>query len=210
MSSDEIQAVIVEDHLALRRGLELLLRDQNIRVIGVAETPAAGARIILARKPDVAIVDMALDGGSGVEVAREVLVQEPKAGILFYTGGAEQGLLQEALESGARGFALKAGGPGELLTAVRVVAAGGEYVDPRVARLVATQEETQRQTLSPREREVIDLLAEGLKGDEVAERLTLSPETVQTHVRNLMRKLGARTRVHALALAIKQREIDVA
>jgi DNA-binding NarL/FixJ family response regulator len=208
MTGPELQAVLVEDHLALRKGLELLLRDQGIRIVGVAETPAAGIRIVLARKPDVAIVDMSLEDGSGIEVAREVLAREPGTGILFYTGSTDQALLQEALDSGARGFALKAGGPSELLTAVRVVAAGGEYVDPRVARLLDAGDVPQ-QVLSPREREVIDLLAGGLKGEEVAERLFLSPETVQTHVRNLMRKLGARTRVHALAIAIKQREIEV-
>jgi DNA-binding NarL/FixJ family response regulator len=208
MSDPEIQAVVVEDHFALRKGLELLLRDDGIRVIGVAGTVSAGVRMITDRRPDVAIVDLALEGGGGPKLASAVLARDPYARILFYTGAPDRALLRAAFDCGARGFALKAERPEELLAAVRAVAVGDEYVDPRVAELLERSEPTPARTLTAREREIIDLLADGLKGDEIAERLVLSPETVQTHVRNAMRKLGARTRVHLLALAIRLREID--
>lgn len=209
MTESEIQVVIVEDHLALRKGVELLLRGDGIRVTGVADTPEEGARMIRERKPDLAIVDIGLDGGSGLDLVRQVLALDPTAGILLYTGAVEQSVLRAALDSGARGFAMKAGPAAELLAAVRVVAAGGEYVDPRIARLLEVSAAVHVPIVTPREREILDLLAEGLKSDEIAERLVLSPMTVDTHVRNLMRKLGARTRAHALALALKLREIEI-
>jgi DNA-binding NarL/FixJ family response regulator len=111
--------------------------------------------------------------------------------------------LREGLESGVTGFALKAGSPDELVGAIRTVADGGEYLDPRLARLLDKgQSRDLMALLSAREREVLELLAQGHTNEEVASRLYLSPRTVQTHVRNLMRKLGARSRIHALALAL--------
>jgi DNA-binding NarL/FixJ family response regulator len=207
----ELEVVLVDDHVALRKGIELLLRNEGIRVTGSAESVAGGEEIILRSLPDVAIVDIGLrDGGNGVQLARTVLAERPDLGILLYTGGAvEQDLLREALASGARGFALKAGAPSELVTAIRSIAAGGEYVDPRVAALLDGRERSAVRLLSDREREILVLLAGGLTGDQIAEKLVLSPQTVQTHVRNLMRKLDAHTRVHALALALRHDELNL-
>jgi DNA-binding NarL/FixJ family response regulator len=165
---------------------------------------------VLARMPDVAVVDVGLDGGSGVDLARQVLARRPDTGILLYTGGMlDQTTLREALGCGARGVALKAGAPAELIEAIRTVAGGGQYVDPRLAALLDARERGALCLLTRREREILDFLAGGLSGEEVAVRLVLSPQTVQTHVRNLMRKLGARTRVHALALALRHRETEL-
>lgn len=209
MTPEAIQVVIVEDHLALRKGVELLLAAEGIRVTGVADTAVSGARIVADRRPDVAIVDIGLQGGSGLDLVRDVLAVEPGAGILLYTGAVDRALLREALDSGARGFAVKAGPPEELIGAVRAVAGGGQYVDPRVARLLEVPGGAPP-SLTRREREILGLLARGRKTSEVAAELVLSPMTVDTHVRNAMRKLGARTRGHALALALKLQEIELA
>ena len=209
-SSDDLQVVLVDDHLALRKGIELLLRAEGFRIIGTAESSVRARDIVLAGRPDVTVLDIALERGNGVDVAREVLAEWPDAGILMYTGGTvDQEVLRDALNCGARGFALKAGPSSELVAAIRTVAGGGDYVDPRLAALLDDRELDIVQLLSPREREVLELLAAGLTGEEIAERLVLSPMTVQTHVRNLMRRLGARTRVHALALALRSREIEI-
>jgi DNA-binding NarL/FixJ family response regulator len=211
MNDTSPQVVLVDDHLALRKGIELLLRAEGMRVIGVTASIDEARHMILTRKPDVAVLDIGLEGGSGLDLATELLAGQLDTGILLYTGLADQQQLRRGLDSGASGFALKAGSPTELVTAIRAVAEGGEYVDPRLARLLDPREGSEAMAqLSPREREVLDLLADGLTGEEVAEKLFLSPQTVQTHVRNLMRKLGARTRVHALALALRHREIDLA
>jgi DNA-binding NarL/FixJ family response regulator len=205
---DSVTVVIVEDHLALRKGLELLLRGKEFSVIGTADDAEQGQRLIERTQPDVAIVDIGLPGRSGLDLTRKLIRSAPDLGVLLYTGISDRETLSRALDSGARGFALKAGSPDELLTAVRAVARGGTYVDERLRPLMAARLTSQRiGVLSPREREVLDLLAKGLNGEEVAERLVLSPETVRTHVRNAMEKLEASTRVHAVAIALRRGEI---
>jgi DNA-binding NarL/FixJ family response regulator len=203
-----VTVVIVEDHAALRRGLELLLRDTECRVIGTAGDADAGRALVERRKPDVAVVDITLPGESGIELTRSLLEHDDRLGVLLYTGVDDQEILREALDCGARGFALKAGAPEELLTAIRAVGAGETYVDQRLRPLLLARFTTERiGVLSRREREVLDHLSKGLTGEDVAARLGLSPETVRTHVRNAMDKLEAHTRVHAVAIALKQGEI---
>ena len=205
---DTVSVVIIEDHLALRKGLELLLRGGDIRVIGTADDAEDGQRVIKRSRPDVAIVDIGLPGSSGLDLARKIIAEDPEVGVLLYTGIGDQDVLVRALDSGARGFALKAGPPEELLAAIHAVARGDTYVDERLRPLLLARFTTERiGVLSPREREVLDLLAQGLNGEEVAARLILSPETVRTHVRNAMEKLEANTRVHAVAIALRQGEI---
>lgn len=205
---ESVTVLIVEDHVALRRGLELLLRDTECRVIGVADDAETAQAMVKRRRPSVVVVDINLPGQSGIELTRALLTEDERLGVLLYTGIDDQEVLTEALDCGARGFALKAGPPEELLTAIRTVAAGETYVDDRLRPLLLARFTTERLgVLSPREREVLDHLAKGMTGEEVAVRLGLSPETVRTHVRNAMDKLEAHTRVHAVALALRQGEI---
>ena len=199
---------IIEDHLALRKGLELLLKGTEFSVAGTADDAEEGQQLIERLEPDVAIVDIGLPGRSGLDLTRRIVRAHPDVGVLLYTGIGDQETLVRALDSGARGFALKAGSPEELLAAIRAVAAGESHVDERLRPLLLARFTTERiGVLSPREREVLDLLAQGLNGEEVAARLVLSPETVRTHVRNAMEKLEANTRVHAVAIALRQGEI---
>ncbi len=199
--------LIVEDHIALRRGLEMLLRNAGMHVVGATDTAEAGYRLAIARRPDVSIVDVGLSEGNGIELTQRILENDPEAGIIVYTGLSDPEEIEAAAHSGARGFALKAGGPDELTAAIRVVAAGGTWIDPALARLLAPSLATGN-VLTAREREILQMLAGGLTGEQVAERLVLSPETVRTHVRNAMNKLNAKTRAHAIALAVREREIE--
>jgi DNA-binding NarL/FixJ family response regulator len=207
MTGDGATVLLVEDHLALRRGLEMLLRDRGFHVVGVGDSAEQGYRLFETRRPDVAVIDVGLGEGNGVALAERILKLDPDAGVLVYTGMTDRKSIDLAARSGARGFALKAGGPDELITAIRVVAAGGVHVDPAVATLLAPSTSSAR-VLTDREREVLALLATGMTGEQAAEALFLSPETIRTHVRNAMRKLGAKTRVHAVALALRLREIS--
>jgi DNA-binding NarL/FixJ family response regulator len=205
--SEPLQIVLVEDQQAVRRGLELLLAKRGYRVIGSAGSVREGKAMILRRRPDVAIVDIGLPDGSGLDMALEILSEEPSLGVLLYTGMGDEEVLDEALASGVRGFAMKAGPPAELYAAIEAVASGGAYVDARVAQLVRAKPPPA--VMSGREREVLTLIAHGKTSDAVAHELSLSPMTIDTHVKNLMRKLDARTRVHAVALALKHGEIEV-
>lgn len=206
MSSEDVTLMLIEDHLALRKGLELLLRARGFHVVGVAASEEEALRLVKARRPDVALVDLGLEGTSGTSLVKRVLDHHPAAGVLIYTGSSDPEELGAAARSGARGFALKSIDTADLVAAIRAVAAGGIWIDPALAGALAPPA-AQTARLSPREREILGLLASGATGEEAAGRLCLSPETVRTHVRNAMRKLDAHTRVHAIALAVQQDEI---
>lgn len=203
-----LNVVIVDDHVALRRGMELLLRRAGHHVVGTADDAEGAEALILRRRPDVALVDLALPGRSGAELTRDLLDSDPNLRIVLYTGAADERQLLDGLDAGAAGFALKTGDPEELEQAIRTVAAGDDYLDPRLTPLLTTGSHGRAGVLSPREREILELLCEGLSGEDAARRLQLSSETVRTHVRNAMKKLGAATRVHAVALALQRGEIS--
>jgi DNA-binding NarL/FixJ family response regulator len=203
------RAVIVEDHDALSRGLELVLGKAGIDVVGSARTEQEGYEIILRERPGLAVVDIGLEDGSGLELARRLAESKPDLGVLIYTGLDDEGLVREAIDSGARGFALKAGPARDLVAAARAVASGGTYVDPHLTLILGESATGEVAALSPRELEVMALLAEGLKGPQVAERLGISPDTVRTHVENAMQKLDARTRVQAIAIALEHGLIEI-
>ena len=188
--------------------MELLLRRAGHHVIGTADDAEAAEALILRRRPDVALVDLNLPGRSGAELTRGLLESDPTLRIVLYTGAGDERELLEALDAGAAGFALKSGDPEELEQAILTVAAGKDYLDPRLAPLLSKSANGDGHVLSPREREILGLLSQGLSGEEAAKRLFLSSETVRTHVRNAMSKLGAATRVHAVALALQRGEIS--
>lgn len=205
----DARAVIVEDHYAVSRGLELVLGQAGIDVVGSARTEQEGYEVIRRERPGLAIVDIGLEDGSGVELARRLAQSEPDIGVLIYTGLHDEALLREALDCGARGFALKAGPAREVVAAARAVASGGSWVDPHLSFILGRTPSHEAPVLSRREREVMALLAKGLKGPDVAERLAISPDTVRTHIENAMQRLGARTRVHAIAIALRHGLIEI-
>jgi DNA-binding NarL/FixJ family response regulator len=200
-----MRLVLIEDHQALREGLELLLGRHGVEVVGTAGTAAEGRERIERLEPDVALVDIRLGEDSGIELTRAVLDADSSRRVVLYTGSSDVELLVSGLDSGARGYALKEGTPSELTGALQTVVGGGTYVDPRLRPALLSRQTTQRlPSLSKREREIMDLLAQGLTGEDVAGRLFLSSETVKTHIRNAMSKLEAHTRVHAVAIALRE------
>lgn len=203
-----VKLVIVDDHEALREGLAALLGAAGHEVLGSAGNVAAAMDLVEQAQPEVALVDIRLPDGSGIELARQVLRAMPELGVILYTGDADAELLYDGLDSGARGYALKAGSMDELVGAIERVAEGGTYVDPRLDRILFSPRATARvPQLSPREREIMHLMAQGLTAEQIGDQLSVSIETVRTHVRNVIRKLKARNRVHAIALALERGEI---
>lgn len=200
------QVLIVDDHLAVGRGIELLLRDAGFAIAGHADQPAAARKVLLGGDYDVALLELRLHHGNALELAGEVLRERPGAPLLLYTAYAEPfSGLAAATRLGVPGLVLTSSPPQTLIDAVRAVAGGGTYRDPEVeARLAATPESQRLAALTPREREVLTLLAAGYAGPEIAERLYLSLETVRTHIRNATTKLNARTRVQAAALVARE------
>ena len=201
---------IIDDHEALRDGLEIMLSNGGLEIVGTAGNVASAMDLIDSAAPDVALIDIRLPDGNGTDLTRDILTRHPGLGIVLYTGDADVELLYEGLDSGARGYALKAGSMEELRGAIEQVADGGSYVDPRLDRVLLSSPATSKvPSLSPREREIMHLMAEGLTADAIAEEISISVETVRTHVRNAIRKLRARNRVHAIAIALERGEIKL-
>ena len=209
MSGEEIQIVLIDDHDSVRRGLESILPRMGFRVIGSAATAEEGERMLRMRKPQVAVVDIDLAGASGTDLAQHVMEAEPATKVVLYTGHGEPDVLAEAAHSGVAAVALKGAPLEDLVTAVRTAAAGGHYLDPHITRVLADMSAKGKGLISRREAEILSLYAEGLTSDDIAERLFLSPMTVATHVRNAIRKLGARGRLHAVILALQSGEIEL-
>jgi DNA-binding NarL/FixJ family response regulator len=204
------KVVIIDDHEALRQGLSMLLAQGGLEVVASAGNLAAGIDAVAHATPDVAIVDIRLPDGSGIDLTRTLIGRFPELGVILYTGDADVELLIGGLDSGARGYALKTGSVDELRDAVRRVADGGTYVDPRLDRVLLSSRATERlPQLSPREREIMHLMAEGYTAQDIATQLGVSVETVRTHVRNVIRKLQARNRVHAIAIALQRGDIVI-
>jgi len=205
-----IKLAIIDDHEALRDGLEVMLAHTGLDVVGTAGNVAAALDLVEHSPADVALIDIRLPDGSGTDLTRDLLRRHPGLGIVLYTGDNDIDLLYEGLDSGARGYALKAGSMDELKSAIEQVAQGGTYVDPRLDRMLLSPPATSRvPQLSPREREIMHLMAEGLTAEAIGDEITISVETVRTHVRNAVRKLQARNRVHAIAIALERGEISL-
>jgi len=199
--------VLVEQHEALRDGLAMLLERRGFDVLGCASTAADGERLIAARGPDVAVVGVDLPDERGTELVRRLNERPPCPKFLIYTGLKDPDLLEAAYRSGARGLVAKPAGLPVLVEALREVWRGGRYFDPSF-RKGNGDENGSVKAVSSREAEILSMLAQGLTGEEIAKRLVLSPETVRTHIRNAMEKLGARTRTEAVVKALELEEIQ--
>lgn len=198
----------MDDHAALRDGLQILLERRGIQTVGTAASVAEARALLDETRPDVVVIDVQLPDGSGLQLTRELHSQQPDLAIMIYTGVEDADTLAEALECGARGFALKVGGIANLVGGLRLIARGERYVDPAIRELLDSTVGGRRLVLTKREREVFEFLAQGLTGEEIALRLTISPETVRTHIRNGMESLGAHTRTGAVVQALEAREIE--
>jgi DNA-binding NarL/FixJ family response regulator len=209
MTTAEIEIVVVEDHPPVRQGLELLLPRHGFRMLGSAGSLEHGMRMIRARKPDVALVDIDLGDGSGTDLARAMSEEGSTTAFVLYTGSIDAALIHDALASGARALVLKSSPIEHLAEAIRASAAGRTYVDRFVAKIPGGPTDDPAPKISKREAQVLEMLSRGLTTEEVATDLSLSPKTVQTHVRNATRKLGARGRVHAIILALARGEIEL-
>lgn len=209
-----IRILVVDDHTVVRRGIvHLLEEERGLEVVGEAGDGATALALARALRPDVVLMDIGLPDLSGIEVTRRLTAEIPEVRVLILTVYDRDDFLFRALEAGASGYVLKGADVDDLLRAVRAVHAGEVFIYPRVAtRLVQdylarfrrgeAQDEYQR--LSPREREVLPLLAEGYTNEEIAARLHLSPYTVQTYRQRIMQKLNLHSRAELLRYALRR------
>jgi len=206
--ADEISVLIVDDHEVVREGLRLsLLRSPQIRVVGEAPDGETAIALTERRRPDVVIMDLRMPGMDGIEATEELLKRVPETAVIVFTAYSERALLSRSLESGAKGYILKEAPHETLLRAIEKVAGGDTFVDPALMPNLI-QGRDGGDSLTQREREILQLLADGLSNGDVAERLFISQETVKSHVRHILTKLEADTRTQAVAIALREAMID--
>jgi DNA-binding NarL/FixJ family response regulator len=200
----DVRVVIADDHPAIIDAVVHYLADEDgVTVVGQAATGDRALQLIEEQTPDVAVLDIRMPGFGGIDVLRKL--KPPAPAVILYTGYPERSLLLESLDVGARGFVLKEAPLHELARAIRFVAGGRVYVDPALAGVVAGPRAAERlPALTKREREILRMLADGMRNDQVASVLSISPLTVRTHVKNAMEKLEADTRTHAVARALRE------
>jgi len=205
--SREITCLIVDDHEVVREGLRLSLsRAPHIRVIGEAGDGETAVALAERRRPNVVIMDVRMPGMDGLQATKEITDKLPDVSVLIFTAYGERSLLGRGLESGAKGYILKEAPHQTLLRAIEKVAAGEGYVDPALMPAFLTKD--REDMLTGREREILQLLADGMSNADVAAKLYISQETVKSHVRHILAKLEADTRTHAVAIALREAIID--
>ncbi len=213
-ATSPIKVLVADDEGLVRSGFKVLLDlEDDITVVGEAKTGAEAVELARATRPDVILMDIRMPQLDGIEATREIAktpgLQQVR--VLILTTYDTDAYVFEALQAGASGFMLKDAGPAELLHAVRVVAGGDALLAPSITRRIIAQftagriatrsAEDRLAPLTPREREVLALVGEGMTNEEIGAKLFLSPATARTHVSRAMTKLGARDRAQLVVIA---------
>lgn len=199
--------LIVDDHGILRAGLRALLGEEpDLSVVGEAADGAQALRLARALRPDIVLMDIGLPDVDGLEVTRSLLKAQPGARVLILTMYEDGALLRAALEAGAAGYIIKRAVEGELVSAIRAVLRGDLYVHPALTRTLLANDADRAPAgdtgpLTPREAEVLRLIAAGHTNREIAEHLVLSVRTVESHRANLMGKLDLHSRAELVQYA---------
>jgi len=212
------KVLLADDEGLVRSGFKVLLDlEDDITVVGEATTGAEAVERARATRPDVVLMDIRMSELDGIEATREIAKVSglKDVHVLILTTYDTDAYVFEALQAGASGFLLKDAGPAELLQAIRVVAAGDALLAPRITRRLIAQFTVERiatraaedrlAVLTPREREVLAMVGEGLSNDEIGAAMFLSPATARTHVSHAMTKLGARDRAQLVVIAYQTR-----
>jgi len=206
--------LLVDDHQIMREGLmSLMAGEPDLEVVGDASDGRQAVQLAKRLKPDLVVMDISMPGLSGIEATRQILNELDRVRVLALSMHADPRFVAGALEAGAHGYMIKDCTSQELLECIRTVAGGGTYLSPQVAEVVVKGfvrrlgEETgtpPASVLTPREREVLQLLVEGHTVRAIAERIHLGVKTVETHRRNIMEKLGLKNLVDLIKYAMRE------
>ncbi|MDR7554600.1 MAG: response regulator transcription factor [Armatimonadota bacterium] len=212
--ANTIRVLLADDHPVLRAGLRALLEHEpDMVVVGEASTGREAVALAAQTHPDVVVMDIGMPEMDGLEATRQLRALGLRTQVLILTVHAQERYLFPVLKAGAAGYVNKTAADVELITAIRTVAAGGAYLHPAaaralledfVARVRAGEEQDSYDRLSEREREVLKLVAEGYTTREIAERLFLSPKSVETYRARILEKLELRTRAELVRYALRR------
>lgn len=207
---DQIRVFLLDDHELVRRGLaDLLGVESDLEVVGEANSVAEAMVRIPATQPDVAVLDVRLPDGSGVEVCRDIRSQMPDVKCLMLTSFSDDEALFDAIMAGASGYVLKEIRGHDLVDAIRQVAAGKSLLDPSLTQKVlerlrrGSEEDERLAALSDQERRILELIGEGMTNRQIGEQMHLAEKTVKNYVSSLLAKLGMERRTQAAAFVVR-------
>ena len=209
-----IRIVIADDHTIMRKGLRLLLeRQPNITVVGEASDGRECVELAQAEKPDVVVMDLAMPNLNGIEAARQIVGQNPAIAVAVLSMHSDESYVIRALKAGARAYLLKDSAESDLIGAIKALSDGKSFFSPAISRLLVEDYmralerkgvEDSYELLSTREREILQLLAEGKSNKEVAAMLNLSLYTVETHRTHILQKLNLHTVPELILYAVRK------
>jgi two-component system response regulator NreC len=209
-----IRILLADDHAILRRGLRALLeREPDMEVLGEAADGRETISAVETLRPDVVVLDITMPNMNGIEAARQIVAKADGTAIIILSMHSDEGYVLRALRAGARGYLLKDAVEGELIQAIRAVAGGKAYFSPEVSKLLVEDYvsgmrerglEDRYDLLTPREREILQVLAEGKSSKDIAKMLELSTYTVDTHKANLMQKLSLHSMAELILFAVRR------
>lgn len=213
MSEGAVDVLIVDDHTLVAEGVEAVLATApDVRVVGIAATGKDALAMVAAYRPVVVLLDQRLPDVEGTEIVPEIHRLSPDTKVLLVTGGAADDLLVRAVEAGCAGFVPKGQRVRELVDAVRAVAAGDAVIEPAaLARLLPALASRGRRLgsdLTARERQVLELLVRGASNADITAELVISPATTRNHVQSVIAKLGAHSKLEAVAIAMRERVVQ--
>jgi two-component system, NarL family, response regulator LiaR len=216
MADDEVRVLLVDDHDLLRRGIRTMLESEGVEVVGEAADGMKVVGMVEESMPDVVLIDVIMPNKDGIETTRELKDRFPKVGVVVLSGHDDLQFVFDALKAGASGYLLKTAELDEVVSTVRAVAKGEGKLDPFLAGKILTEFQNYQkneaadvyQPLTPREREILQLMSEGLPNKTIANRLSISERTVTTHVANIYSKLHVNNRVSAIQEAMRRRILN--
>ncbi len=211
MTEPLTRVFLLDDHEIVRRGLAGLIEaEADMTVVGEAASAAEAMAEIRRCEPDVAVLDVRLGDGNGIEVCREVRAEHPELPCLILTSFADDQALLEAAMAGAAGYVLKEVRSNDLIVSIRKVAAGAQLLDDAEVRMrmrrVRDTEAGMLAELTPQERRIFDLIGDGMSNRQIAEQMHLAEKTVKNYISNLFAKLGVTRRTQAAAMAVRVEE----
>jgi two-component system response regulator NreC len=209
----KIKILLVEDHAVMRQGLKALLAEEaDIEVVGEASQGREAVRQVSAVRPDLILMDVSMPQLNGIEAARQIRGLQPEVKIVALSMYANEEYVFQMLQAGASGYVLKQADSAEVLAAIRAAMAGDSFLSSGISRArideyihrARARGEDDFDLLTPREREVLQLLAEGQSNQEIAQHLHISVKTVETHRSNMMHKLGASHKTDLIKYALRK------
>ena len=199
----KVRVLIADDHTVVRIGLTALIESQpDLEVVGDADNGVAAVREAARLQPDVVVMDLMMPRMDGVEATAELRRKVPAAKVVILTSYSTADGIAHAIDAGAVGALTKTADDSSLLSAIRIVAGGGRFISPRIARML--QESPPVPTLTGKQREILESMARGLSNIDIARQLDISPTVVREHITTILEKIGAANRTEAVAIALRK------